>query len=272
MKTNTPVSTQLMSFISSNPIRSLIYNDNVTFGVSIVVFLTFIFSGIISDEKLSNTINLVQTQPISTFKIILSKWLSIMIYGITFVFLTIIFTVILFRLNGYNFHNGYLEIYRIFSDNNLDYIVAYLLLIKIILASIIMISFFAGIIILLSSIFKNKYFPAILISLGLIICTIIYGNFYFKFDFYVYKKRLNVFITTLIIVIMGILINLKLPDYLKIYSPFSYMSARYIANGAIKIKLNSQDANILLMFIVILIFTTVINIIGIILSDKTEQK
>ncbi|MFM1574716.1 ABC transporter permease subunit [Helcococcus ovis] len=201
INTNTPVSTQLMSNISSNPIRTLIYNDNVTFGVSIVVFLTFIFSGIISDEKLSNTINLAKTQPISKFKIILSKWISIIIYGITFIFLTIIFTAIIFNLNGYNWHNGHLEIYRIFSDKNIDYTIAYILLIKIILSSIIMITFFAGLIILLSTIFKNKYLPAILISFGLIISTIITNKFdllrnvYNPFYLLNFKNILNGFIS-----------------------------------------------------------------------------
>lgn len=93
-----------------------------------------------------------------------------------------------------------MEIYRIFSDNNLDYTVAYKLLIQIFLASVIMISFFASMIILFSSLFKNRYLPAIIISLLLIIFTIINSNYdtfrniYNPFYLLNFKNILNGFI------------------------------------------------------------------------------
>lgn len=207
LKTNTASSRGTFADISKNPFRLIIFNDSINFGIVPIILLLFLFSGIISREKQMSNINLLKSQPISDYEIIYSKWICIVLNGIIFIIFTIIFTISLSLLVGMKWHNGHLEIYRIFSENNLDYTIAYKLLINIIFASIIMMMFFASIIILFSVIFNNRYIPALLLSFIIILFLIITNKY----------------------------------DYLRgIYNPFYLLNFKNIINGYISTNVDSS--------------------------------
>ena len=76
IENNTPAIGIESYYLSKNPIRLTIRGFEVIFGILPIIFLILIFSSSISEEKINGNLNLLKVAPISKFKIIFYKWLS----------------------------------------------------------------------------------------------------------------------------------------------------------------------------------------------------
>lgn len=75
----------------------------------------------------------------------------------------------------------------------------------------------------------------------------------------------------MLIIISGILVSNNLPSELKLYLPFTYMNARYIANGALQIKENLANSSLFMTISILIISTVLFNSVGILLARKVKQ-
>lgn len=89
-----------------------------------------------------------------------------------------VFSIIIARVIGFEWHNGHLEIYRVFSGENLDYILAYELLIKIIVGYFLLMTFFSAIIIFVSSVSSNSKLATSILASVFLIGYMITKNFH----------------------------------------------------------------------------------------------
>ena len=186
-KTNTPISQVSWASHSINPIRTLIFRSNLIFGIPNIIILIFLFSSIMSREKELESIIFLRTQPILKFKIILSKFLVVFLSSLIFLILTLVFLMAIFYFAGYNWHNGHLEIYRVFSKIKFSYITGGDLLLKIIFNYIFLLSFFSSIILFFSTLIKNSQKLMLILIFGSISFYIV------SINFQVFKSPLNPF-------------------------------------------------------------------------------
>lgn len=160
-------------FLSRNPMRMVIRGSEVIFGIFPILFLIFLFASSVSDEKIKGNLNLLRVQPISKFRIIFSKWLSMMMIAMIYLLFSLLFLYFICKIYGYQWFNGHLELYRIFNVTKIEYILGYELLFKIIVAFIIMVMFFSAVIIFISSIVKEYKITIIILFLLISVLSII---------------------------------------------------------------------------------------------------
>lgn len=109
---------------------------------------------------------------------VISKQIVIVISSIIYFLSIVFFTIIIGFAFGQKWHNSHLEIYRIFSNiDNLKYLYAYQLLIKIFFRYLIMTLFFSSIIIFISERSKDYMGGIIILLSGIIILSLFTKTF-----------------------------------------------------------------------------------------------
>lgn len=178
LENNTTLTDLAYGRYSSNPMRVLLSLSNKLLGIFPMLILILAFIPIISSEKSNGTILLLETQPIDRFRMVISKQIVIVISSIIYFLSIVFFTIIIGFAFGQKWHNSHLEIYRIFSNiDNLKYLYAYQLLIKIFFRYLIMTLFFSSIIIFISERSKDYMGGIIILLSGIIILSLFTKTF-----------------------------------------------------------------------------------------------
>ncbi len=139
----------------SNVARRIIYNSSFIFGLPIMLFFIFLFSGIYSDEKQHGTMEFLYTQPINKLRIALAKMGAMLCVAVFYIVLSGTALLIVFRIQGLPL-DGFGEIYRVFDpENPLRYVVASDLIVEIIFGYLVMVIFFSAFIFLFSARFQD---------------------------------------------------------------------------------------------------------------------
>lgn len=161
IKNNVDINSNHNSHFTTNIARILIYNSSTYLGLPILFLLIFLFYGTISEEIELGNYNYLKIQPITKFKINLSKFISIIITGIFYLIFVISFIIIISLILGFKF-TGFNEIYRVFKnlDNNY-YLYGLSLFINIVINYLIILFLISAIIIFISNLFNISRYALI---------------------------------------------------------------------------------------------------------------
>lgn len=160
-----------ISHYSSNYLRRLILNADVLFGLPFLFVFILICSNYISKDYEEKNIYLLRSQPIKRWKLIISKFLSLLFLSIFYFIYVLLSMLILSKLFGVPI-TGFREIYKIHTPYlETKYLSAPQVLLRIFYAYLSIITLLVSLIILLANLFikKDKVFNILISSFALLL-------------------------------------------------------------------------------------------------------
>lgn len=100
-----------------NIVKVFINTSNITLGLIPIIFFIIIFSDNYSREREDENLNLLYNQPVSRKRLILYKYLSIIAYILIYILCSIIFFVVLAKINNTPF-SGFDSMFRVLGHSN----------------------------------------------------------------------------------------------------------------------------------------------------------
>ncbi|MFM1525046.1 MULTISPECIES: ABC transporter permease subunit [Helcococcus] len=199
------------------------------------------------DKEYGNQIEFMYTQPISKYKYLVYKLLSIIIVSVVLILgfnaIIILIGLVAEGIGAYNYpiiqYNKLLENFVAIKENQRDYfsiIPLWLYILKNIFMLILQVGFISSISIFLSNIFK---------------------------------KKLNVIIFTFIILVAGVILSNYITEMYKAFSPFNSLSAHVISDGSIIIN-KIKNGSYLFSSISLILGLIIFNLFNLLIIKKNR--